>query len=195
MNLTLLNLFSKKFEKILKDKIMKFINNNNVLSSNQYGFRANNSTELAVTTIYDEFLENLDRKLRTCAIFLDINHQILLKKLYHYGFHGEIWNVLKFYLENRKICTKINQKTSSLCKITHGIAQGSVSGPLLFLLYVNDVPYASKFKITLLADDANLHLSHQRPEFPQKLINKEIKIIDNWMKINKLILNYDKWTL
>ena len=96
-------------------------------------------------------------------------------------------------MENRKICTKINQKTSSLCKITYGIPQGSVLGPLLFLLYVNDLPNASKFKITLFADDANLHLSHQQPEFLQKLVNgEEIKIIDNWMKMNKLTLNYDK---
>ena len=148
---------------------MKFIDNNNILSSNQYGFRANNSTELAVTTIYDEFLENLDRKLYTCAIFLDIkkafdaiDHQILLKKLYHYGFRGKIWNILKSYLENRKMCTKINQKTSSLCKITYGIPQGSVLGPLLFLLYVNDLPNASKFKITFTFTIFfhNLHLSH-----------------------------------
>ena len=62
----------------------------------------------------------------------------------------------------------------------------------LFLLYVNDLPNASKFKITLFADDANLHLSHQQPEFLQKLVNEEIKIIDNWMKMNKLTLNYDK---
>ena len=61
--ISLLNIFAKTFEKISKDKIMEFIDNNNILSSNQYGFRANNSTELAATTIYDEFLENLDRKL------------------------------------------------------------------------------------------------------------------------------------
>ena len=81
---------------------MEFVDNNNILSSNHYGFRANNSTELAVTTIYDEFLENFDRELYTCALFLDIkkafdsiDHQILFKKLYHYGFRGKIWNILK----------------------------------------------------------------------------------------------------
>ena len=197
--ISLLNIFAKIFKKILKDKIMEFIDNNNILSSNQYGFRANNSTELAVTTIYDEFLENLDRKLYTHAIFLDIkkafdtiDHQILLEKLYHYGFRGKIWNISKSCLENRKICTKINQKTSSLCKIAYGIPQGSVLGPFLFLLYVNDLPNASKFKITLFADDVNFHLPHQQPEFLQKLVNEEIKIIDNWMKLNKLTLNYDK---
>ena len=59
-------------------------------------------------------------------------------------------------------------------------------------MYVNDLPNASKFKITLFADDANIHLSHQQPEFLQKLVNEEVKIIDNWMKMNKLTLNYDK---
>ena len=92
---------------------MEFIDNNNILSFNQCGFRANNSSELAVATIYDEFLENVNRGLHTCAIFLDIkkafdtiDHQILLKKLYHYGFRGKIWNILKSYLENSKICSE-----------------------------------------------------------------------------------------
>ena len=83
-------------------------------------------------------------------------------------------------------------KTSSLCKITYGIPQGFVLGPLPFILYVNDLPNASKFEITLFADDANLHLSHQQPHFLQKLVNEKIKIIDSWMKMNKLTLNYDK---
>ena len=94
---SLLNIFSKIFEKILKEKTMEFIDNNNILSFNQYRFRANNSTDLAVTTVYDKFLKNLDRKFCACAIFLDIkkacdtiDHQILLKKLYHYGFRGKI---------------------------------------------------------------------------------------------------------
>ena len=172
-----MNIFAKIFEKILKDEIMEFIDNNNILSSNQYGFTVNNSAKLAVTTIYDEFLENLDRKLYICAIFLDIkkafdtiDHQILLKKLYHNGFRGKIWNILKSYLENSKICTKINPKTSSLCEITYGIPQGSVLGPLLFLLYVNDLPNASKFKIVLFVDDANLQFSHQQPNWNQYII-------------------------
>ena len=107
-------------------------------------------------------------------------------------FAGKSGIFLKSYFENRKICTKINQKASSLCKITHGIPQGSALGPLLFLLYVNDLHNASKFKITLFADNANLHLFRQQPQFLQKLADEEIKIIDNWMKMSKLTLNYDK---
>ena len=99
-----LNLFSKVFEKVLKTNIMDFIGKYNILAPEQYGFTANSSTELAITTIYDKFLDNLDKNHYTCAIFLDIkkafdslDHKILLKKLDHYSFRGKIWNLLKSY--------------------------------------------------------------------------------------------------
>ena len=137
--ISLLNLFSKIFEKVLKTKIMDFIDKYNILSPEQFGFTTNSSTELAITTIYDKFLDNLDKNQYTCAIFLDIkkafdslDHKILLKKLDHYGFRGKIWNLLKSYMENRKICTKVDQKASKHFKVTHGIPQGSVLGPLFF---------------------------------------------------------------
>ena len=105
--ISLSNLFSKIFEKVLKTKIMDFIGKYNILAPEQYGFTANSSTELAITTIYDKFLDNLDKNHYTCAIFLDIkkafdslDHKILLKKLDHYNFQGKIWNLLKSYLEN-----------------------------------------------------------------------------------------------
>ena len=111
--ISLLNLFSKIFEKVLKTKIMGFIDKYNVLPPEQFGFTTNSSTELAITTIYDKFLDNLDKNQYTCAIFLDIkkafdsrDHKILLKKLDHYGFRGKIWNLLKSYMENRKIALK-----------------------------------------------------------------------------------------
>ena len=118
--ISLLNLFSKVFEKVLKTKIMDFIGKYNILAPEKYGFTANSSTKLAITTIYDKFLNNLDKNHYTCAIFLDIkkafdslDHKILLKKLDRYGFRGKIWNLLKSYLENRKICTIVDQKSNS----------------------------------------------------------------------------------
>ena len=117
----------------------------------------------------------------------------MLKKLYHHGFRGKIWNVLNSYLKNRKICTKINQKISSLCKISYGIPQGPVLGPLLFLLFVNHLPNASKFKITLfLMMQICIFLTNNQ-NFYNKLVNEEIKSIDIWMKMNKLTLNNDKY--
>ena len=172
--ISLLNLFSKFFEKVLRTKIMDFIDKYNILSPERFGFTANSSTELAITTIYDQFLDNLDKNQYTCARFLDVkkafdslDHKILLKKLDHYGSRGKIWNLLKSYTKNRKICTKVEQKASKYFKVTHGIPQGSVLGPLLFLLFINDLPQASKFNATLFADDANLHISHQIPHILQ----------------------------
>ena len=179
--------------------MLNFINKNNLLTSEQFGFTTISSTEQAITTIFDALLDNLNNKQYTCAIFLDIkkaiytiDYQTLLKKLYHYGFRGKFWNILKSYLENRKMCTILNKNKSKRSKITHGIPQGSVLGSLLFLLYVNDLPLASKFKSISFADGAYLHVPHQNLKTVQFRVNKEIKKVYYWMPMNKLTLNYSK---
>ena len=108
-------------------------------------------------------LNNLNENNVTLSLFLDlrkafdsVNHQLLLKKLYHYGFRGPLFTLLQSYLSNRRICTKLEGNISNLYNVNYGVPQGSVLGPLLFLLCVN----ASKFETTLFDDDTNLHLSH-----------------------------------
>ena len=81
-------------------------------------------------------------------------------------------------LNNRKICTKINEKTSSFHSVKYGVPQGSVLGPILFLLYVNDLPNVSKFETTLFADDTNLHICHHNIQFLQQEVSQEIKSIN-----------------
>ena len=104
----------------------------------QFGFRKNNSTELAVTTFYDRLLKNLDKNKTISSIFLDlrkafnsVNHEIL-QKLYHYGSRGKMFKLLTSYLSERHICVKIDGKVYSLRLLDHGVPQGSILGPLLF---------------------------------------------------------------
>ena len=197
--ISLLSVFSKLFEKILESKMTKFITKNCILTPSQFDFTENNSTELAITTFYDKLLNNLNGKLITCSIFLDlrkafdsVSHEILLKKLYHYGFRGKMFNLLSSYLSGRQICTKINDKLSSLRPVKYGVPQGSVLGPLLFLLYVNDLPNVSKFETTLFADDTTLHLAHHDFNILQQQVKEETDKIENWVTSNKLTINYNK---
>ena len=114
--ITPLNLFSKVFEKVLKPKFMDFIGKYNILAPEQFGITTNSSTELAITTICDKLLDNLDKNQYTVpyALFLDfkkafdfLDHKILPKKLDHCGFPGKFWNLMTSYLENRTICIKV----------------------------------------------------------------------------------------
>ena len=123
--------------------------------------------QLAITTLYDKLLNNLNEKKISFLLFLDlkkafdsISQSILLRKLYLYVFWGPSFNLLQSYLTNRSICTKMDGKLSKPISIQYGIPQESVLGLLLFLIFVNDFPNVSKFDTTLFSDDTNFHLSH-----------------------------------
>ena len=127
-----------------------------LIDKRQYGFRENHSTELAITTIYDELLSNFDNKLITCSLFLDLSkefdccdHEILLDELYHYGIRGVSHKLFSNFLHNRMQCTKIGAFKSSYKRISCGVPQGSVISPFLFLIYINDITKASSFHTTL----------------------------------------------
>ena len=110
--------------------------------------------------------------------FDSVSHLILLRKLYHYGFRGPSFNLLQSYLTNRSICTKMDGKLSKPHSIQCGIPQGSVLGPLLFLIFVNNLPNVSKFDKTLFADDTNFHLFHHNTNnILQFRVAEEIKKI------------------
>ena len=138
-----------------------------------------------------------DQKI-TCGIFLDfskafdtINHHILLEKLYKYGIRGLPHAWFSSYITNRKQYVKVGNTESSLKTITCGVLQGSTLGPLLFLLYINDLPRSSK-KLTfrIFADDTNMFYSSKDPEQLQSVINEELGEVLKFCATNILSINF-----
>ena len=178
------------FEKCLHERLYAYLEKFKLLTPNQFGFKQNSSTSLAVRELNNNIVENLNEQKNTCAIFLDlkkafdtVNHQILLQKLENYGIQGLPLQLLKSYLCDRFQYTVVNNTMSKMSNITCGMPQGSTLGPLLFIIYVNDMPKASKFKTKLFINDTD------------KQINIEIDKIEQWMKLNKLPLNCTKTKL
>ena len=141
----------------------------------------------------------MDDKKVICSIFLNlrkafdsVDHSIILKKLNYYGFRRSTLNFFKSYFENCRICIKSNGTKSIFYNVSHGVPQGLVLGPIIFSLYVNDLPNVFKFETTLFADDTNLNLSKICRQQLQIEISREIDKVDEWMTKNRLTLNYSK---
>ena len=121
-----------------------------------------------------------------------MNHSILLDKLEKYGIRGNSLKLIENYLSNRKQIVNLNRTYSTELKITCGVPQGSILGPLLFSIYINDLPSASKFETRLYADDTALMLSRMELNDLNKSVNKELSKVESWLNANKLSLNYSK---
>ena len=198
--ISLLSNIGKVFEKVMYNRIWNFLNESDILFEKQFGFRKNHSTNHALLSIVEEIRKNLDNKLYTCGVFVDlekafdtVNHEILIKKLDHYGIRGSYNNWLNSYLTNRKQFVSLNDSVSSHMKITCGVPQGSVLGPLLFLIYINDMNLAVKdCTVHHFADDTNLLLSGTNLKSLKKAMNKELTSLFEWLCANRLSLNVDK---
>ncbi len=197
--ISLLPALGKLLEKLLAIRLSSHLHSHNVLSKHQFGFRENFSTELAVTDIYEKLLHNLDTGLHSCTIFLDlakafdsVSHTILLQKLEKYGIRGLALKLFKSYLSNRSQFVKVNGVTSSLLHILYGVPQGSILGPLLFLIFINDLPNATSLYVKLFADDT--FLCAQNPNFSalETEVNNELDKVAGWLLSNRLTLNVSK---
>ena len=125
--------------------------------------------------------------------FDTVNHDILLTKLEHYGIRGTPLAWFKSYLSERKQYVSVNGSNSSHLEVTFGVPQGSVLGPLLFLIYINDLPLSSsKLTFYLFSDDTNIYYDAENLYQLQRVINKELKKVKTWLDVNKLSLNIDK---
>ena len=197
--ISLLSPFANIFELHIYNQINQFITKHKILNNYQYGFRKSLSTNLAVAQITEDLAFKMQEGLVTCAVFIDlckafdtVNHQILLDKLYYYGIRGVVAKLLINYLTNRTQITRINDCKSDPKLITCGVPQGSILGPLLFNLFINDLPNHSKSTTRLFADDACLCFSARTSHQLETLTNNELIITDDWIKRNKLTTNYNK---
>ena len=198
--ISILSIFDKIIEKLIHKQLYHFLTINNVLFKNQYGFRKNNSTSLALIQMVEKIRESIDNKKIGCGIFIDlskafdtVNHKILLKKLEHYGIRGTALKWFQSYLFERKQYVYINGESSSLRIISCGVPQGSVLGPLLFLLYVNDLPNISdQLTFFLFADDTNIFYESQSLTDLERTLNKELRKLQEWLIVNRLSLNLKK---
>ena len=198
--ISLLPIFSKVFEKLMYRRLYKFLELNNILYSLQFGFQENHSIDHALVSLTEAVRNTLDNKRFGCGIFIDlqkafdtVNHKILLSKLEHYGVRGCALEWFRSYLSDRKQYVSVNGSDSNLLSITCGVPQGSVLGPLLFLIYINDLPNASKkLKFYLFADDTNIYCESKDLPNLFKIANKELRAIKRWLDANRLSLNIDK---
>jgi retron-type reverse transcriptase len=173
---------NKILERIIYDQVIAFLDQHKIIHQHQFGFRKNHSTEHAILEITDALKNSIDNKELTCGLFSDftkafdtVDHTILLSKLYKYGIRGLAHSWFSNYLMNRKQYVRINDIKSSLREIKYGVPQGSTLGPLLFLLYVNDLPNVSdKLNFRMFADDTNIFYSHKDPSTIETIMNAEL---------------------
>lgn len=198
--ISLLSIFSKIIEKCMSTRLRKFIDKKEILYKKQFGFRTKYSTSHALLSLIESIKLNIDSGKMVAALFIDlqkafdtVDHQVLLGKLYHYGIRGVALNWFRSYLENRKQFVIINGVTSKTNTVLCGVPQGSTLGPLLFILYINDLNLVfKKANIYHFADDTNLLVSGNKFNTIQTVMNHEIKKLVIWLRANKLSLNESK---
>ena len=198
--ISILPVFSKLLERIMYNRVYTHISENLLLYEKQFDFQRNCSTDYAILQLTKEINESFEKKEFTLGVFVDlskafdtVDHDILLAKLSYFGINNKYRNWFKSYLSNRQQYISYNNKNSSIKNIICGVPQGSILGPLLFLLYVNDLQNASQiFKPIMFADDTNLFYSHNNIKQLFQIVNQELKQIQTWFNTNKLSLNLTK---
>ena len=197
---SILSVFSRIFEKLMHQRLHKFFELFEILYPLQFGFRENHSTIQALLSITESIKSSIDNGKFGCEIFLDlqkvfdtVNHEILLQKLEHDGIRGNVLSWFQSYLSGRTQYVTVNGHVSDLLPTRCGVPQGSVLGPLLFLIYVNDLPNVSKvMQFYLFADDTSIYFDSDNLVYLQKIVNRELKKIKKWLEANRLALNIDK---
>jgi len=204
--ISLLTSFSKIMEKILHKRIYQFFDQHKLFVKEQHGFRQNASTETATFNLLNTILKSLDSKSTVGGLFLDIrkafdsvDHSILLSKLDFCGISGKNNKLMKSYIKDRYQRVVMNDKNSNKLvstwkQVKRGVPQGSVLGPLLFLIYINDFPRSidNCAEAVLFADDTSIIIVKANVQEYKHNIKIAIQEINDWFCSNSLTIHYNK---
>ena len=191
---------AKVFEKILGEQIMSYFSRNLLFFDGQHGFRADHSCETALHEILSDMNEILHEKLIALFLFIDfrkafdlVDSDLLLLKLFHYGFSNSALALVKDYFSGRKQVVKFGSSISSFKDLQLGVPQGSVLGPLFFLIFINDLALALKnIKCKLFADDTTLYLANDKLDTLITSFTNNLKYVLDWCNLTRLDINWKK---
>lgn len=198
--IALLPIFSKIFEKVAKTRIQEFLSAHNFFADNQYGFLPKKNTELALVNFNTFITKNLDKHNKVSGLFIDIqkafdtvSHNKLLKILEHAGVRGKEQSWCKSFLNGRKQMTKVENSLSNCQQIKTGVPQGSVLGPLFFVIYMNSLFSGSfKGKLIAFADDTVLLYSNKTWEENYVQLTHDLNLLITWFSMNDMLINASK---
>jgi hypothetical protein len=198
--ISVLPYFSKYFEKIMHMKLTNYLESKRTITNSQYGFRTGHSTFMALLEMHKKIAEAIDNNFFSIGIFFDlskafdtVDHKILIGKLEHFGVRGIALAWFCDYLHNRRKYVSYDNHLSEQLSIRCVVPQGSILGPLLFLIYINDITNSSSsFHFIIFADDTNEFLSDKSLESLYARAGKELDCLSEWFKANKLSLNLSK---
>jgi len=200
--ISLLSCVGKVLEKCVQKHMFNYFASNNILTPSQSGFIPGDSTVYQLTCLYNDFCKSLDDNITVQAIFFDISkafdrvwHKGLLSKLFALGIRGQMFSWLQNYLTDRTQAVVIKGSTSSYLPVRTGVPQGSILGPLLFLVYINDIVDNIESIIKLFADDTSMYLSLENTQMRTDIFNSDLEKINQWATQWKVKFNPSKTEL
>lgn len=199
--INILPIYEKVLELIVKEQLEIYLESNNIITEHQSGFRKQHSCETAIQSVIDDWKVSISRGEIVGVIFLDLKRAFetverkrLLRKLYKYGIRGTVLEWLRSYLNNRSQQVRFNNKWSKCIKTRYGVPQGSVLGPLLFAVYINDIVNISseECSIKMFADDTLIYIKGGSSEEVERKLNIALPLVEKWMSVNELKMNASK---